>query len=369
MTKQENAPIGEGPGQPGLVSVVIPTYNRAYIVGQAIDSVLRQSYRPVEVVVVDDGSTDDTAAVVSRYGPEVRYFHQANAGVSAARNRGLREACGEFVALLDSDDEWLEWKIPAQVAMLRAFPEVGMVWTDMIAIDEQGTVQDPQYLRKFYNAHSLIRIEDVCRQAATLGEVWPAVPVEVVARPVYVGDIFSHMLLGNLVHTSTVLLRRERLRLTGEFDRSFRFSGEDYDFHLRCSSHGSVALLDASSIRYRVGAADQLTAPEWGLEIARNNLITVRRWLERGQGCIQLPAELIRSRLAESYGWVGNQALRAGEQWTAITHLWRSLRLKPDPWIMGRFALSCLPRPVYRLARDLRNRLRRATPSGVGLCR
>lgn len=357
---QECQIIGEGPGQPGLVSVVIPTYNRAYIVGAAIASVLRQSYRPVEVVVIDDGSTDDTAAVVSRYGPEVRYFRQKNAGVSAARNHGLREALGEFVALLDSDDEWLDWKIPAQVAILRAFPEVGMVWSDMMAVDQQGAVGDPQYLRKFYSAHSRVRIEEICRRAATLGEIWPAVPVEVAARPIYVGDIFSSMLLGNLVHTSTVLLRRERLRLTGEFDGTFRFSGEDYEFHLRCSSFGPVALLDASSIRYRVGAADQLTAPEWGLEIARNNLVTVRRWLERGKDRIELPDELIRGRLAESYGWVGDQALRAGVQWTAITHLWRSLRLKPDPWIAGRFALSWLPRPVYRLARDLRNRLRRA---------
>lgn len=366
---QERAAIGEGPGQPGLVSVVIPTYNRAYIIGQAIASVLRQSYRPVEVVVVDDGSTDATATVVSHYGPEVRYFHQENAGVSAARNRGLREALGEFVALLDSDDEWLDWKIPAQVAILRAFPEVGMVWTDMMAVDEQGTVQDSQYLRKFYSAYSRVRIEEICRRAATLGELWPAAPVEMAARPVYVGDIFSYMVLGNLVHTSTVLLRRELLRLTGEFDRSFRFSGEDYEFHLRCSSHGPVALLDASSISYRVGAADQLTAPEWGLEIARNNLITVRRWLERGQGRIQLPAELIRSRLAESYGWVGDQAFRAGVQWTAITHLWRSLRLKPDPWIAGRFALSWLPPPVYRLARALRNRLRQATTGRAGFGR
>ena len=358
---QEHAPIGEGPGQPGLVSVVIPTYNRAYIVDQAIDSVLRQSYRPVEVVVIDDGSTDATTAVVSRYGPEVRYFHQENAGVSAARNHGLREALGEFIALLDSDDEWLDWKIPAQVAILRAFPEVGMVWTDMMAVDEQGAVRDPQYLRKFYCAHLRVRIEEVCHRTATLGELWPAAPGgEVAARPVYVGDIFSHMLLGNLVHTSTVLLRRDRLRLTGEFDRSFRFSGEDYEFHLRTSFYGPVALLDASSIRYRVGAVDQLTAPEWMLEIAQNNLVTVQRWLERGKDRIQLPAELLRHRLAESYGWVGDQALRAGAQWTAVTHLWRSLRLAPDLWLAGRFGLSLLPRPAYLFLRAVCNQFRRA---------
>src|SRR5262245_49416395 len=131
---------GDGRGEPGLVSVIIPSYNRAYIVGQAIESVLRQTYRPLEVVVVDDGSSDNTRAVVEQYGPPVRYFRQANAGVSAARNAGFRQARGAFVALLDSDDRWLPWKLSAQVALLRRFPEVGMVWTDMAAVDEKGVV-------------------------------------------------------------------------------------------------------------------------------------------------------------------------------------------------------------------------------------
>src|SRR5437764_10734914 len=103
--------LGEGAGEPGLVSVVIPSYNRAYIVGQAIESALQQTHRPVEVLVADDGSTDDTRRVVEGYGPPVRYFYQPNAGVSAARNLGLRHARGEFIALLDSDDRWLPWKV------------------------------------------------------------------------------------------------------------------------------------------------------------------------------------------------------------------------------------------------------------------
>src|ERR1700685_1198678 len=87
-------------GESDLVSVVIPTYNRAYILGHSIESVLKQTYRPVEVVVIDDGSTDDTRRLVEHFGPPVRYFHQPNAGVSSARNHGLREARGEFVAFL-----------------------------------------------------------------------------------------------------------------------------------------------------------------------------------------------------------------------------------------------------------------------------
>jgi len=102
------------------VSVIIPTYNRAYCVGEAIESVLAQSLREREIIVVDDGSTDETSAVVERYGDAVRYIRQLNAGVGAARNTGIRAARGEYVAFLDSDDEWLPDKLGVQVSALAA---------------------------------------------------------------------------------------------------------------------------------------------------------------------------------------------------------------------------------------------------------
>src|SRR5262245_47409787 len=95
----------------GLVSVLVPTYNRSKLVRRAVESALAQSYRRLEVLVVDDGSSDDTRQVIEGMDPRVRYIRQANAGVSAARNRGIAEARGEFVAFLDSDDEWLPWKL------------------------------------------------------------------------------------------------------------------------------------------------------------------------------------------------------------------------------------------------------------------
>ena len=328
-----------GPGVPGLVSVVIPTYNRATIVRAAINSVVGQSYPNVEVVVVDDGSRDDTRQVVESYGPPVRYLSQANSGVSAARNRGFAAARGEFIALLDSDDEFLPWKLEAQVRVLRAHPEVGMVWTDMAAVNENGELLDPKYLRTFYDAHALARLEDVLEHAGPLSNMWPDAPPDIKWAPVYTGDIFSQMLLGNLVHTSTVVVRRDRLRQTGGFDTALTHSGEDYEFHLRTSSHGPVALLDASSLLYRVGAADQLTAAHLGIHRARNNLTTVLRWLERGAGRIQLPPRIVRDRLAQAFRWVGEAELEYGDRGKARENLWKSLHYAPAH---GRSALLLL---------------------------
>jgi GT2 family glycosyltransferase len=360
MESLENGAL-TGPGTPGLVSVIVPTYDRAQIVRLAIDSVVGQTYSNVEVVVVDDGSRDNTRQVIESYGAPVRYVHQANAGVSAARNRGIAHARGEFIALLDSDDQFLPWKLEAQVRVLRAHPEVGMVWTDMAAVNERGDVLDAKYLRTFYDAHALARLEDVCRHAGPLRSAWPGAPADVAAAPVYTGDIFSQMLLGNLVHTSTVVIRRDRLRLTGGFDTSLKHSGEDYEFHVRTCSHGPVALIDASSLLYRVGAADQLTAPELGIHRARNNLTTVLRWLERGGTRIQLPPQTVRDRLAQAFRWVGEAELEYGDRGRARENLWRALRYAPGHRRTAMLLFfACLPRVALRAARGAKRLARRA---------
>ena len=336
-----------GPGEPGLLSVVIPTYNRAYIIGQAIESILSQTYANVEVIVVDDGSADNTAEVVARYGPKVRYFRQTNSGVSAARNRGLQEARGEFIALLDSDDSWLPWKAEAQVRVLRALPGVGMVWTDMVAVDDQGRTLRKRYLREFYAAHRRVKIEEVCGQTRILSDLWPASPPAIAAPKVYVGEIFSHMILGNLVHTSTAMLTRERLRATGLFDQQLHHSGEDYDFHLRTTMHGPVALLDEPSILYRVGASDQLTRPELSIHRARNNLTTLQRGLERGADRVILPKQVLNRRLAQAHAWVGQTELQIGNRRNAVSELWCSLRYQANARAALLLCLALLPAPAF----------------------
>ena len=147
-----------------LVSVVVPTYNRAYCIQRTIESALGQTHRSVEVIVVDDGSVDETRSLISRlYGSDsrVRYVYKPNGGVSSARNRGLRESRGDYVALLDSDDVWKPWKLEVQLRCLQHAPDVGMVWTDMQAIGPDGTVIYEKYLRKMYTAYRWFRLDEL----------------------------------------------------------------------------------------------------------------------------------------------------------------------------------------------------------------
>ncbi len=346
-------------GESGLVSVVIPTYNRAYILGKAIESALSQTYKCVEVVVVDDGSTDDTRRLVESYGPPVRYLHQPNAGVSFARNHGLREARGEFVALLDSDDQWLPWKLDAQVQLMRAHPEVGMFWTDMAGIDGKGKVIHPAFIRIGYSAHRGVRIESILECAGSLKDAVSGLEADVADRPVLTGDMFSHMILGNYVHTSTVLIRRSRLVEVGGFDEALIRSGGDYEFHLHTCAHGPVGFIDASSVLYRYGSDDQLTAKRYMLNTARNNLATVRKWLDRGKGRITLSRTQIRNHLAECHDWLGNEKLAAGDSWGGRQELLRSLRFVPwksCSWI--RLGYSFVPDRLKNVLRWIRRKLR-----------
>lgn len=109
-----------------LVSAIIPTYNRALACKNAVQSVLFQTYVNVEVIVINDGSKDDTKKGIGDLGDHVKYLFQPNAGVSAARNTGLKAATGDYIAFLGSDDEWLSRKLEAQLSVLGRFPEAGM---------------------------------------------------------------------------------------------------------------------------------------------------------------------------------------------------------------------------------------------------
>jgi len=340
-----------------LVSVIIPTFNRARLVGAAVDSALAQDYPALEILVIDDGSRDGTRETLEKTyagNPKIRIFYKANGGVSSARNLGIREARGEFIAFLDADDVWLPGKLSLQLECLRRFPEAGMVWTAMAAVDGDRRVLHERYLRKMYSAY---KYYPTSRQlfAAGLRED------RIGDAEAFSGDIFSPMVLGNLVHTSTVLLRRERQLKAGFFDEARR-TGEDYPFHLNTCREGPVAYVDAATIRYSVGLPDALTAPDKMIQIALNFLATMEGTLARDRGRISLPAALIRERLAEAYAWVGREHQNAGRDGEARAYFIKSFRADPaEPAHLKALLATTLPPALRaRLAafkRGLRKRL------------
>jgi hypothetical protein len=166
-------------------------------------------------------------------------------------------------------------------------------------------------------------------QVATLGEVHQSAPLALRSAIVRVGDLSSAIILGNLVHTSTVLVKRTWIQAVGGLHGTWQNGGEDYEYYTRLCTVGPVMLIDTPSILYRIGEADQLTAPDKMLPLAENNLRTVRARLADRAGRIRLPKRTVRKRLATSLAWVGSAHFDAGHRLPAARHLAASLRVRP----------------------------------------
>jgi len=210
------------------VSVIIPSYNRAELLPRALDSVYSQTRLPDEVLLIDDGSTDATRDLQARY-PQVRWLHQQNQGVSAARNHGIRQSTGDWLALLDSDDAWHPQKLARQLAALAAAPALRVCHTDEIWI-RNGRRVNPR------------------ERHAKRG-----------------GRIFRDCLPLCAISPSSVLLHREVFETVGLFDESLP-ACEDYDLWLRVCCRFDVLLVDERLLDKYGGHDDQLSRKHWGMD-------------------------------------------------------------------------------------------------------
>ena len=335
----------------GFVSVIVPTYNRAYCISRAIDSVRAQTHQNWELLLVDDGSTDDTAALIaSTYGddPRIRYLHQRNAGVSAARNAGIRASKGDYVALLDSDDVWKPWKLETQLACFRTFPEVGMVWTNFEAVDATGKVVNQRYLTTMYEAYRFFpSFDGLFEHSRALSQVAESAGEPEAGARVYVGNIYKQMLRGSLVHTSTVMLSRDRIAKVKEFNESLTLSGEDYDFHFRTCKWGDVCFVDAPSTVYQLEFDDRLTRHK--KQIAQNFLRTVQGAIARESGNGTFPSSMIHQVLAEAHSWLAEELLKIEDYAGVRKHALLALRQRTwHPRMVFVLGVASVPRMVSK---------------------
>ncbi|MFZ7128292.1 MAG: glycosyltransferase [Desulfobacterales bacterium] len=241
------------------ISVVIPTFNRAWALARSVDSVLAQTCPEVELIVVDDGSTDGTMDLLAGYGDRLRVIRQQNRGVSAARNAGFDAARGEWIAFLDSDDEWLPGKLARQAAFFENRPEALICQTEEIWIRRGRRVNPGRRHRK------------------------PS------------GMIFEPSLELCLVSPSAVMMHRRLLDDVGGFDETLP-ACEDYDLWLRVSSRFPVYLLEAPLIVKYGGHPDQLSSG-WGLD--RHRIRAIQKLLDAGGLTVPQRAAAVRTLRAK----------------------------------------------------------------------
>ncbi len=212
-----------------LLSVVIPSHNRSNLLHRTLKSVFAQTYKHFEVIVVDDGSTDNTAELIDTHYPQITYIFQVNKGVSAARNAGISQAKGEWIVLLDSDDEWLPHKLQTQMDAAIKHPEHKIFHTDEIWIRNGNRVNPMKKHQK------------------------------------YGGWIFEKCLPLCAISPSSVMIHRQVLQKVGLFDESLP-ACEDYELWLRiCSVYPVYFIEEALIIKYG-GHEDQLSTKFWGMD-------------------------------------------------------------------------------------------------------
>ena len=198
------------------VSIIIPAYNAESTIKCTIRSVHKQTYRDYELIIIDDGSTDRTVEIVREIADDrLKLFSYKNAGLPTARNRGIQQATGEYIAFLDADDLWTRDKLEKQVAVLETNPEVGVVYSQTYCIDSQSNF--------------LYYCNPVC----------------------FAGDVLKELFLTNFLHNgSNPLIRQQAIATVGKFDSSLN-SSEDWDYYLRLAALYPFAVVPKYQVLYR----------------------------------------------------------------------------------------------------------------------
>jgi glycosyltransferase involved in cell wall biosynthesis len=260
-----------------LVSVVIATYNMGQYLPQAVESVLAQTYKNLEVQIVDDGSTDNTPEVVTRWRahPRVRVHRQENAGQARAKNQGVALARGGLIAFLDADDVWLPAKLERQIGLFRGRPEVGVVYSDYECMDGSG---------------------DKLQKGVT---------------PMRRGWVTGALLIENFVCYSAGVVRSECLRRVGAFDETLGM-GIDYDLWLRLSAHHQFDFVPEITVRYRIWAGQMSKNYRKRYQSA---IRIMSSFLEHHPGIVE--ERVARTAWAHTYCGRGDMTLWQEQNWTA----------------------------------------------------
>lgn len=325
-----------------ILSVIIPTFNRADTLPAAIRSVLAQTQAADEVIVVDDGSEDETSELLESYGPPVTIIRQANRGLASARNAGLARATGRWVGLLDSDDEWYPFKLDLQLKVMKALPRLGGLFTDMDGVGEQGR-HDRMVSDAFddFDRRYGLGKSRFFPYRSTLRELGVAHRHVDPDTAVYYGPVLQHLWVKPFLMPSTVLLATEGL---GRFTEGARWS--DVDFFIRLAQTRWIGYLDLPSICYgQWQEGRRLSGPTYVAERYQRIVSAQEAYYGQGQSLRAEHRRYYRAQRAYYFHRIAVEYLGRGERGRAMRFALRSLMERPrQRAAYAVLALACAPR-------------------------
>jgi glycosyltransferase involved in cell wall biosynthesis len=301
------------------VSVIIPTFNRAHFLPPAIESILNQSFKDIEIIIVDDGSTDDTKTAIEPYTDKVQYIITEHRGPAHARNVGMKAARGTYIAFLDSDDTYKPYKIEMQVSFMEDHPEVGMVYTEFSASYANGTFEE-FHLKTYHDTYfeKDWHYKDIFPVKGQFSSLSADQPINY-----YIGELFEFILQGPLIPSPTILFRKKILEIVGFQNENYRF-GEEYEFTVRICKHFKAAFLDIPTYihHYHMGQMNPFfmkNQVSWKeriqmeIEACKVLLNTVTDWAYNDRTFYEKNRKLIDERLAELQYMIGMKWLYYGD--------------------------------------------------------
>jgi len=320
------------------VSVIIPTYNRADRVTRAIDSALAQTVPPMEVIVIDDGSTDNTQEVLAAYGDRIHVVYQANAGVSAARNTGLELATGELIALLDSDDIWLPHKLELQLQVFALDEDLDraivLVHSNARSFYPDGSTHSDDFA---YHLVPPFYDPDGRNDVVLDTELGPNPDTADKSIPIQVADISKALFFGGQMLNSSVVLRRSAMEKTHGFDGSMNNAAEEYELFTRVCEFGFSARMMTITTLYATGGDDHLRHNT--VAMASSMLEILRRVEERHDLEAHYSATDIAAHWQNWRRWQGAVLMQTGDGKGARAALWHAFQ---DGRKVGITNLTCL---------------------------
>jgi glycosyltransferase involved in cell wall biosynthesis len=345
------------PGTSPTVSVVVPTYNRADRLKDTVASILAQTVQPAEVLIVDDGSRDDTARVCRDFPSPVRYLYRENGGSGAARNTGMLAAKGEYLAFLDADDVWEPTKLEVQLALHAAHPEIGWSATNHFTTDRanqplpgvQGFARD---LPAFKAAG--LEPEELFALAMTRSELVAAGG----RHAAYTGDAFELSFYGNLVYPSCAMLHRSVMDRAGLFDETLRCAVDTEYFH-RVSAYAPIGIVMTPLFRWRRGPGETIVSSANMEQLVRNGLLSIDRaaQLRRLSSGAQTRYVESRRRLLLRLAYIELSNLNRAAARHTIRRAWAE-GASVTPKALGIYGASLLPGAALRGLAQLKRRLR-----------
>ena len=338
---------------PELISVIIPVFNRAKYISGCIDSILNQIYKDLEIIVIDDGSTDNLKEVLVPYKDKIRYYYKENGGAASARNLGIKHARGEYIAWLDSDDRWLPFKLELQIKVLNRLKNVSFIYSDFNCFtDESGKIAN-SYIKEYCFTYKVCKLDfnDMFSSNTTLGELGITINGIDPKTKVYWGDLSKTILLGSLFLTSTVVNSNDCLKSVGNFDETF-LTGEDYDLHVRIARRFNVGYIDFSTTEYRRFHSDQLSSEKMELETSYAVLKIINKAIKDDRFNYEKNKKFFDRRLSASYYTIGSIYYKKRIYAKALNNFLKSLRLSFKQKRIYVYTIMSLLKLPYEIARN-----------------